>query len=78
MPRFFFDVHDDIHVIDDVGIELPDLDAAKAEATRTLAEIAGELLPNDGTRKTLAINVRNESGQVVLKTSLNYVAEAQP
>ena len=78
MPRFFFDVNDDIHVIDDVGIELPDLDAAKAEATRTLAEIAGELLPNDGTRKTLAINVRNESGQVVLKTSLNYVAEAQP
>jgi len=78
MPRFFFDVHDDIDVIDDVGIELPDLDAARAEAARTLADVASELLPDNGMRKTLAINVRGESGQMVLKTSLRYVAELQP
>lgn len=69
MPRFFFDVHDGINVIDDVGQDLPDLEAAKAEgiriaggfATRSamLCEGGGALLVaiRDGP-DSVALNVR--------------------
>lgn len=34
MSRYFFNVYNDADVIDDEGLELPDLAAAKAEAIR--------------------------------------------
>ncbi|WOH56103.1 MULTISPECIES: DUF6894 family protein [Bradyrhizobium] len=43
MTRFFFHVHNGISVFDDVGLELPDIEAAEAAAI----ELFGEIL-NDG------------------------------
>lgn len=43
MTRFFFHVHNGISVFDDVGLELPDVEAAEAAAI----ELSGEIL-NDG------------------------------
>jgi uncharacterized protein DUF6894 len=45
MPKFFFDLKDEdgIHR-DDVGVELPDIDAAKAEARRALLEMSRDNL----------------------------------
>jgi hypothetical protein len=42
MPRYFFHVEDDRTEIDKVGMELPDLQAAREEAVRA----AGEILRN--------------------------------
>ena len=43
MTQFFFHVHNGISVFDDVGLELPDIEAAEAAAI----ELFGEIL-NDG------------------------------
>jgi len=43
MTRFFFHIHNDISVFDDVGLELPDIESAEAAAI----ELSGKIL-NDG------------------------------
>ncbi|WFU37457.1 hypothetical protein QA640_23545 [Bradyrhizobium sp. CB82] len=43
MTRYFFHVHNGISVFDDVGLELPDIEAAEAAAI----ELSGQIL-NDG------------------------------
>jgi hypothetical protein len=48
MPRYYFHVEDDHTEIDEVGTELPDLEAARSEAVRA----AGEIL-RDGAAKSL-------------------------
>jgi hypothetical protein len=44
MPRFFFNIRDGYDVDeDDEGIELPDIEAARAEAIATVEELRDEL-----------------------------------
>ena len=46
MPRFYFDVRDGLRFTpDNVGLMFSDIEAAKVEATRALAEIAKDVLP---------------------------------
>ena len=75
MPRYFFDIHDDIDVTDHEGMELPDLKAARAEAARALADAASDLLHNAGHEKDLVIKVRDETDTVVLTARLSFSAE---
>ena len=42
MTRFFFHVHGGISVLDDVGLELPDIDAAQAAAIELSRQILNE------------------------------------
>jgi hypothetical protein len=46
MPRYYFHVRDGVAFNDDVGTELPDEDAARAEAVRS----SGEMLRDVGGR----------------------------
>jgi hypothetical protein len=48
MPRYYFHIEDDRTEVDQIGMELPDLEAAREEAIRS----AGELLRN-GAAKSL-------------------------
>ena len=48
MARFYFHIEDDRTHIDQIGVELPDLEAARDEAVRA----AGEIL-RDGDTKAL-------------------------
>ena len=48
MPRFYFPLHDDGYVPDDEGVELPNLDAARAHAVRCAALTFGELAKDEG------------------------------
>jgi hypothetical protein len=48
MPRYYFHIEDDHTEVDHAGVELPDLEGARAEAIRS----AGELLRN-GAAKSL-------------------------
>ncbi|WP_187434621.1 DUF6894 family protein [Bradyrhizobium cytisi] len=43
MTRFFFHVHGGISVLDDVGLELPDIDAAEA----TVIELSRQILKEE-------------------------------
>ena len=73
MALYFFDIRDsDSFDEDDRGLGLPDLDAAKAQAATTLAELARDVIPGSWKRE-LAINVRDERGPV-LKVQMTFKA----
>lgn len=70
MPQFFIDTSDGDHFIrDDTGLDLPDVDAARAAAISALPDMAREVLPDGDHRVFLAI-VRSEDGQALLQASL--------
>ena len=75
MPRFYFDVRDGLTFTqDDDGLMFPDLEAAKVEATRALAEIAKDVLPAAFVRE-MAIEVRDEHKHPLLRTVLRFEIE---
>ena len=65
MTSYFFDTRDNDELVeDDIGIELPDLEAVKAEVAKTLAELARDVIPGSLTR-ILTVEVRDELGPVL-------------
>ena len=78
MPRYFFDTYDGNQFVpDNEGIELQNLDTAKAEAQKALPDLARDALPGDD-QKTFIVSVRNEAGQVVLRAALSLIVETAP
>jgi hypothetical protein len=76
MPRFFFDIHDgEDFTPDHVGMELEGLEAAKAEAKKTLPDIVKDEMP-DGDRRDFTVVVKNEVGHEVLRVTLSLVVES--
>ena len=72
MPRYYFDSHDDQdHVADNVGVELADIEAAKLEAARGIADIAKDVLPST-VRRSFSINVRDEQNRILVRTVLLF------
>lgn len=75
LPRYFFDTYDGHRFISDAeGIELKDIDMAKAEAQKALPDLARDALPADD-QKTFIVSVRDEDGQVVLRAALSLIVE---
>ena len=72
MPRYFFDLYDDLVVIDDVGQELDNLEQARREAIAAVTGIAHDILPDNGPAKTLRCNVRDELDNVVLHAEIAF------
>lgn len=65
MPLYFFDTReDDTFIEDDIGLHYPDLDAAKLEAGRALAELARDVIPGS-LKRELAVEVRDQFGPVL-------------
>ena len=66
MPRYFFDLHNDIEAQDDEGRELPNVDAVVAEAVKEARELIKASIDDTG-RIDLRhhIDVRDESGASV-------------
>ena len=70
MARYFFDWRDNENFDeDDEGMELPDLEAVKVEASRSLLERAYDILPGLD-RHSLSIEVRDERGTPLLSVIL--------
>jgi hypothetical protein len=66
MPLYFFDTRDgDIVIDDDMGLEFPDLQAVKTEATRALADLARDVVPGS-LKRELAVEVRDEMSPVLI------------
>jgi hypothetical protein len=72
VPRFFFDIHDDIDLIDNVGMDFPNLVAARSQAALALSEFAKEALPGNGPDKQFTVTIRDEHGKVVLTCTLVF------
>ncbi|WP_262272619.1 DUF6894 family protein [Microvirga yunnanensis] len=76
MPRFFFDIHDGKRFTPDrEGLELEGLEAAKAEAKKTLPDIVKEVMP-DGDRRDLTVDVKDVAGRIVWRVTLSLAVES--
>ncbi len=70
MPRYFFDSSDGReHIRDEIGIDLPDLIAARDEAINGLPDIARDKLPA-GTNRAFTVKVRDETGEYLVEAAL--------
>jgi len=70
MARYFFDWRDnETFEEDEEGMELPDLEAVKVEASQALLERAKDILPGLD-RHRLSIEVRDDSGRPLLSITL--------
>ena len=73
VPVYFFDTRDDhLFIEDEEGFELPNIEAVKLAAARTLAEIARDVIPGS-MKRTLTVEVRDEY-QPVLEARLVFEA----
>jgi SHS2 domain-containing protein len=73
MALYFFDTRDnEVFIEDDVGVELPDLEAVKEQAALSLAELARDVLPGS-MKRTLTVEVRDER-QAVMMAKLLFEA----
>jgi cobalamin biosynthesis protein CbiD len=72
MPRYYFDVRDgEGSHIDDVGLLLPDMDAAIREARKALADMVRDAL-RDSDGSEISILVRDgEDGPVLISVTMN-------
>ena len=76
MPRYFFDIDDGVFATrDEDGLELPDDQAARNEASRALAEMARRYIPNDEPQKNIIMWVRDESGEPLLQLALTFAVK---
>jgi len=71
MPHYYFDVHDkDGTFHDEVGLDLPDMDAAIIEARRALADMTKELLIDTAVEGIQIIIHDGADGPVRLSVSM--------
>jgi hypothetical protein len=73
MPRYFFDIHDGVHLRDDEGTECADLQGAALEAKRLLPAIALDEIPKDGERQIITVLVTDEESHAVYSAVLAFV-----
>ena len=76
MPLFHFNIQDDVPRPDPDGLDLPDKDAAWAEAVRCCGEVLRELDGNLSRGSEWRMEVINASGQPVF--TLRFLATEHP
>lgn len=65
MPRYFFNLRDGYDVDeDDEGVELPDLEAARAEALATVEELREELAATEAAG--IQLEITDDTGRRLL------------
>jgi hypothetical protein len=78
MPTFYFDVcADRIFVRDTDGVDLPDMKAVEREAADLAITIGRETL-RSGSRRKVAIRVRDTGGAHILTASISLELLAVP
>ena len=78
MPRFFFYVYDDVVAIDDDGVELPDLEAARREAVRGARSLAAEQVTEGRLILHHRVEAVDEGGNVVASVTFGDVVTVEP
>ena len=69
MPRFYFHVYNDIVAMDEEGLELPDLDAAREQAMESARELVCEGIHKGHLNLDHRIEVEDEAHNSVLTVS---------
>ena len=79
MSRYYFDMRDEDEIVsDEEGLELPTIVCVQEEAARSLADMARDAVQThrDGTRRPMAIEVRDDHGPV-LQARFTFEIERQ-
>ena len=79
MSRYYFDMRQEDEIaFDEEGLELPTIESVLEEAARSLADMARDAVQTDrdGTRRPMAIEVRDDSGPV-LQARFTFEVERQ-
>ena len=77
MPRFFFNVYDDAAVIDEVGLDLPDLAAARQAAVEEARAVISEEVRNGRIDLAHRIEVEDEARRPVLVLPFSAAVEIE-
>ncbi|QDI79022.1 hypothetical protein E8E01_00435 [Methylorubrum populi] len=75
MPRYFFDIHDGMTVIDNFGRELPSIIAAKSEAMQIASIFATEPKMIGCNGGAIVINIREAPGLILATIRLVFSVE---
>ncbi|HLL29771.1 MAG TPA: hypothetical protein VK403_02130 [Allosphingosinicella sp.] len=65
MPRYFFHLYNDVISMDEEGVELPDLEAARANGIREAREMMLETVAEGRINLSHRIDIADESGAVL-------------
>jgi uncharacterized protein YfcZ (UPF0381/DUF406 family) len=77
--RYYFDTRQEDEIAsDEEGLELPTIESVQEEAARSLADMARDAVQThrDGTRRPMAIEVRDDNGPV-LQARFTFEVERQ-
>ena len=77
MPRFFFNLFDDAATIDEVGVELPDLVAARQAAVEEARALISEEVRNGRVDLAHRIEVEDETRRPVLVLPFSAAVEIE-
>ena len=77
MPRFFFNVFDDAAVIDEVGLDLPDLAAARQAAIEEARAVISEEVRSGHIDLAHRIEVEDESRRPVFVLPFSAAVEIE-
>ena len=78
MPRFFFHVRFD-HLNrsrDELGLDFPDVETARAEAIRAAKDVRDEFVAQGQDPRDYAIEVENGSGELVFRLPFSELFDA--
>lgn len=78
MPRYYFDLKNDVDAKDEEGRDLPDLGAARAAAIAEARELMTESVLTGHLDLNHRIEVRDENGGVVLVMHFGEAVEVTP
>ena len=74
--RFFFDLEDgDSLTRDDLGADLPTLDAARIQAIVSVTEMARDWLPLDGNNRDISVVIRSPH-KALVKVSFRFEVQS--
>ena len=77
MPRFYFHVFNDETSVDEEGRELPDLEAARAQAIADARSLMSDGLKLGRIVLSHHIAVQNEQGELVLNVTFGDAVEVR-
>ncbi|HEV2866811.1 MAG TPA: hypothetical protein VGX37_09860 [Allosphingosinicella sp.] len=77
VPRFFFNLYDDVVSVDDQGVELPDVAAAREEALRGARELICDQVRNGRLNLRHRIEVEDEDRRPVLTLPFGAALEIE-
>lgn len=78
MPRFYFDLHNDVDVLDPEGKELPSLEEAKSRAVIEARAMLEDSAGKGRIDLNHFIEVRDESGTIVHRLHFGDVVTIVP